>query len=203
MRTMFVTLIVLAISLPAGPLYAQQSSDLVLRSGDQVEIQIWERPELSGQFDVTPTGHLAHPLYSDVRVAGLPFAEVQESLARFLERYMATPRFLALPRVQVAVFGEVRNPNLYRLSPEMTVVEVVAQAGGFTREARTNRIHLIRDGAESTIDFTDPTSRHLQMQIRSGDQIQVDRDVSLFRDYIVPAGSIGGAIIGLVGILIR
>ena len=186
-----------------APIGAQSTENIVLRSGDRVLVEVWNRPEMSGQFEVTPAGGLAHPLLSDVRVAGRPFSDAQADLRRFLERFDDDPRFVALPLVQVSVFGEVRSANLYRFSPELTIPEAIAQAGGFTPNARTDRIRVIRDGQEMMVDLTQAQLDGEHLRVRSGDQIQVDRDRSIFRDYIAPAGSITGALVGLVSLLLR
>ena len=42
-----------------------------------------------------------------------------------------------------------------------------------------------------------------QLPVRSGDQIFVQRRVSVFREYIAPAGSITAALVAIVGLIIR
>lgn len=174
-----------------------------LRPGDKVTLTVWGREEMSGTFEVTDEGGLAHPLMDDVRVTGRSFSEVREDFGRLLSEFDETPRYVATPRVQVAVFGEVQQASLYHLSPEMTVGEAVAHAGGFTRDASTEDIRVIRDGQEITVDMADARRGEDYIKVRSGDQIQVDRDRNVFREYIAPAGSITSALVGLVSLLTR
>ncbi|UCG34887.1 MAG: polysaccharide biosynthesis/export family protein [Candidatus Omnitrophota bacterium] len=44
----------------------------------------------------------------------------------------------------ISVFGEVRSPGRYHLKEELTVVELIALAGGFTEDAAQNAVKVIR-----------------------------------------------------------
>lgn len=179
------------------PLFAQQNSVAlqsmearVLRPGDAVRITVWRNSELSGEFAVAADSTLRHPLYQDVQVAGLPLPLVRERLRGFLTRYEAKPEFVIEPLYRVAVGGEVRQPNLYALPPETTVVQAVAMAGGATREGSLKRVLLMRQGEEQLLDLTDPGAAFTQTFIRSGDQILVLRRRNFFRDYLVPGSTV-------------
>jgi polysaccharide export outer membrane protein len=57
----------------------------------------------------------------------------------------------------VYVLGEVHRPGAYRLTPSMSFLDALSQAGGPTRDAKTGKIQLVRsDGRLSrTVDFSD------------------------------------------------
>ena len=48
------------------------------------------------------------------------------------------------PAEQFYVYGEVQQPNMYRLEPEMTVLQAISRSGGFTRAANRNRVEIKR-----------------------------------------------------------
>jgi len=48
---------------------------------------------------------------------------------------------------QFYIYGEVREPNEYRLEPGMTVVQAIARAGGLTTRGSDRRIDIIRRSA--------------------------------------------------------
>jgi protein involved in polysaccharide export with SLBB domain len=85
----------------------------------------------------------------------------------------------------MAVLGEVRNPGLYTVDQTLSVLDVVAMAGGASSSGNMNKIRLLRAGAETQLSFGQ--GRSLQdMGVRSGDQIIVGRkrfareDIALF-----------------------
>src|SRR5512142_2074122 len=121
------------------------AGDSGLRPGDAVRIVVWRKPEMSGDFQVAADGSVKHPLYRDLKVAGLSMEKVQANLRNLLASYEADPQFLVEPLFRVAVAGEVRKPDLYTLPLETTIGQAVALAGGATERGRLDRVKLIRD----------------------------------------------------------
>jgi protein involved in polysaccharide export with SLBB domain len=182
---------------------ADSAPPRVLQAGDAVQITVWQNAELSGEFAIAEDGSIAHPLLREVRVAGLPLSGVEARVRERLQRFDTDPQFVIQPLLRVAVGGEVRQPSLYRLPPTTTIAEAVALAGGGSDRARLDRVRLFRGGEEIMVDLTNPEAGLAQTPISSGDQIFVDRRVSIFRDYIAPAGSITAALVSLVNVLTR
>ena len=176
-------------------------SETVLRSGDVIRLEIWRQPELSGDFDVASDGTIRHPLYQQVQVAGVPLSQVHVRLRRFLSDFIEDPQFVVTPLVRVAIGGEVREPNLYNLRPEISIAEALAGAGGPTEEGRLDRVRLLRDDTELELDLTRSDYRH--ELVRSGDQILVERRRNVWREYIAPAASITGATAAIISAIVR
>lgn len=175
-----------------------------LRPGDVLRVKVWRNPELSGEFAVLEDGGLAHPLYREVHVVGLSTAALDSTLQVFLARYDANPVFLAEPLYRVVVGGEVRNPSIYPLPPTTTLGEAIALAGGITERGKSESVRLLRGGEPLTFDLNEPASGALaNSPIRSGDQLFIERRVSIFREYIVPAGSITAALAAIASLIIR
>jgi protein involved in polysaccharide export with SLBB domain len=192
------------------PVAAQEAAgakaQAVLTPGDSVRIEVWRKPEFSGDFVVAPDGTITHPLFRSVRVAGLPFATAEANLRTFLGQYEENPQFVMEPLIRVAVSGEVPRPIVFAARPETSIGEAVARAGGTTQFGARNRVRVIRldpNGAQSqlVINLADPNSKEGTLPVRSGDQIVVDRRKSFFRDILVPALGIIGSIAS-VGLLI-
>jgi polysaccharide export outer membrane protein len=55
------------------------------------------------------------------------------------------------PAEQFYIYGEVQTPNMYRLEPEMTVLQAIARSGGLTALATTRRIEVKRRAADGTV----------------------------------------------------
>lgn len=175
----------------------------MLNPGDKILIAVWRMPELSGEFPIAADGSIMHPLYHAVKVTGVPLAVVEDRVRGLLVRLETNPQFVVQPLFRVAVGGEVNQPNLYNLAPETTVAQAVAQAGGVTVQGQLDRVRLLRGGSVLSIDLTRPGTGVSQMSIRSGDQIVVERKRSVFREIIVPLGSVVAGVAGVASLIIR
>ena len=185
---------------------AERSEQAVLTPGDSVRIQVWRRPEFSGDFVIAPDGSITHPLYRTVRVGGIPFATAEANIRRFLSGFEENPQFVLEPLIRVAVSGEVTRPSVFATRPETTVGEVLARAGGANQNAARNRVRVIRftqSGVQQVfrLDLENSSSTDFSIPVRSGDQIVVDRKKSFTKDILLPTLGVIGSIAS-VGLLI-
>jgi len=178
------------------------TTGIALNPGDVVRITVWRKPELSGEFIVAGDGTVAHPLYRDVHVTGIPIDAVEGRLREFLGKLEANPQFVVEPLFRVAVSGEVRNPNLYNLRPETSLSQAVAIAGGPTERGRRDRLLLLRQNQQMVIDLRRADSSGAGMPVRSGDQILVEQQRAVFRDVIGPVVNILGATAAVVSVIL-
>ena len=178
-------------------------SGVVLSPGDIVRISVWRNVELSGEFIVAPDGSITHPLYREVKVAGVPLAEVEHRIGAFLSRYgEANAAFAVTTLIRVFVGGEVRTPNVYAVPPGATVAQALAAAGGPSERARLNKVQILRNTNRFALDLTSADPRSMQTPVRSGDQIFVPRTHSVFAEYIAPASSLLAAAAAIVSIFV-
>ena len=178
------------------------SPAVTLAPGDILHIEVWRQPMFSGDFTIAPDSTISHPLYRELRVAGLPLTEVEARLKAFLSRYEVEPAFVVLPRIRVVVAGEVRNPSVLIVPAGTTLLEALAGAGGPTDRAKLENVQLLRDTGTQEFDIADPTVTRTRVPLRSGDQIVVPRYVSFFRDYLSPVSSVVGALAAIVSIAV-
>ena len=177
---------------------------VMLRPGDAVQITVFRKPELSGEFTISAAGAVDHPLYQTVPVAGVPLAVVRQRLNDFLKGWEAEPYFLVKPLYKVAVGGQVTRPDLYTFPPETTIAQAVAVAGGVSERGRLDRVRVLRQDAEIYVDLTQANTEGVRMTVRSGDQIVVEPTrTQAFRDYVAPAGTLVMAAVSLLSILLR
>lgn len=196
--------LLLALALPAPAAAQSPAAQTVLSPGDAVRVTVWRQPELSGEFAIAADGSIQHPLYHEVRVAGVPLPEVETRLRAFLGRLESNPQFVVEPLLRISVAGEVGSPDLYTLRPEVTVAQAVVAAGGVRERGRWDRVRLLRDGREHLVDLTDTSAGSLaQSPVRSGDQIIVERREDFFRDVLVPSASVTAAVVGILNLLVR
>jgi protein involved in polysaccharide export with SLBB domain len=176
---------------------------LQLRPGDAVRITVWRQPEFSGEFRIAGDGTIRHPLYRDVVVVGVPMAEVESRVRTYLLRWETDPQFVLEPLLQVVVSGEVRQPRLYALEPEVTVGQAVAAAGGPTDRGLASRVMLMRNGQVISLDLSRPLNGSTEISVQSGDQIIVPRRRSVLRETIAPIASIAAATASIVNVILR
>ena len=201
----------LTLARASNPLLAQaqrEAKDLsvgdvtALSPGDALRITVWRKPELSGEFLIAADGSISHPLYREVRVTGLSMAAVESRLRDFLATLEAKPQFVVEPLLRVAVSGEVRQPNMYSLRPEMSLAQAVAIAGGATERGRRDRLILVRQNRERLVDLRRTDASGAGMIVRSGDLIVVEQRSTFFRDVVAPVVSILGATASIVSVIL-
>jgi polysaccharide export outer membrane protein len=107
-----------------------------LGAGDQVLVQVWEKPELSGLQVIGPDGVLTVPLVGSVSVAGMTRDEaakaVREPLSKLYTGVSVTLRVEQYQANRVTVLGRVKTPGVYRFENTPSILEVLAKAGGLT-----------------------------------------------------------------------
>lgn len=175
-----------------------------LIQGDQVKITVWQRDELSGEFDVDRDGSLIHPLYQDVIVTGIPSEGIESRVAQYLLTLVAQPQFVVQPLHRVAITGIVIKPNIYHLPTGTTVTEAVAEAGGVGMDANSEEVRLIRSGSVTKVNLMKPDSPGANMLVRSGDQISVERrGEGAFKGVILPILGAVGSVASIINLATR
>jgi protein involved in polysaccharide export with SLBB domain len=145
-----------------------------LQPGDHVRITVLgEDKDLSGEFEVASDSSLKHPLYSQVKVVGVPLSSLNDRFASFLRRFQKDPQFEIEPFFKVGVTGEVKTPNIYFLAPETTIGEALTRANGATDRGDIDRVVVVRNGRPIAVDLGPLPSSGGQITVRSGDQINV------------------------------
>ena len=129
--------------------------DYVLQPGDEIDVQIYREPGLSGTFRLTPAGEIRHSLAGTIALAGQSIAEAETMLThRLNEDYLVNPRVIiklvSTQSSQIVLLGEVKRPGVYPLAygETVTLLQAVAGAGGFTELASPDRVRIVRRGAD-------------------------------------------------------
>lgn len=126
------------------PAEVAQPMEYRLGPGDQLRITVFGEAELTGAFLVGSRGTIAYPLVGEVRASGLTLPEFTDTLQQALQTYIRQPNV----SVEVAnyrpffILGEVQRPGTYDYSANLTVLNAVATAGGFTYRANRRRVFI-------------------------------------------------------------
>lgn len=185
---------------PSGSSVAEE---VVFRPGDVVQITVWRKPELSGEFVVAADGSIGNPFYADVKIAGAGVGDARQRIRNHVARIEADPLVWVEPVFRVAVVGEVRQPGLFPVRYPTTLGQAIAQAGGTTDAARLDRIQFVRNGVTQVVNLRDPAAAAARTVLLSGDEIVVPRRSTTFRDSLVPISTLASIAALLVTITSR
>ena len=159
--TVCATLVLLTGGLASAPALAERSAPAggdgtAEREGyrigpeDVLQISVWKNEAMSLTVPVRPDGMISLPLLNDVPAAGRTPMELKDLITKRLSEYMPSPEVSVIVREvrgpKVSVVGEVAHPGRYELKSRTTVLDLLAQAGGFTAFAARSRIVILRAG---------------------------------------------------------
>ena len=146
--------------------------EIGLMPGDAVRVEIWQEPDLEGEFMVSPKGIAVFPLLGERKVTGVPADLLEEQLAAEYRAYLENPSVKMTALRRIAILGEVRQPGLYPVDATMSLTEVIALAGGVSPAGDTHAVRLFRNGVVMEQNL-DESMVGTAMSIHSGDQIVV------------------------------
>jgi polysaccharide export outer membrane protein len=138
---------------------AQVDPSYTIGSEDVINIAVWKEPDFSSTVPVRPDGKVSVALIGDVQVAGKTPTQLAEDLTVLLKKYIAEPRVTVMVTTmnsrKAFMLGEVNRPGPILMTPEMTVLQAIAAAGGPTVYANSKKIYVLRteNGKQSKLPF--------------------------------------------------
>ena len=115
---------------------------------DVLRIDVWKENEISRSVPVRPDGKISLPLLNDVQAAGRTSMELANTITEGLKKFINSPQVTVtvteINSRRVYVTGEVTRPGAFPLLPNMTVLQALTSAGGFTQFARLKKIYVLR-----------------------------------------------------------
>ena len=129
----------------ASPSSDPSSGNYLLGVADKVRIIVYNEPSLSGEFIVGDNGSLSLPLIGEVVAKGRSQKVVTEDIqARLADGYLKEPRVSldVLTYRPFYILGEVAKPGEYPYSSNLTVMNAIARAEGFTYRANKGKVFL-------------------------------------------------------------
>jgi polysaccharide biosynthesis/export protein len=133
-------------SKPATP--PTVDADYKIGPQDLIRIDVWKEPDISRTIPVRPDGKISLPLLNDVQASGLTAMQLASSLHESLSKYLNNPQVTVtvteINSRRVYITGEVNRAGAIPLLPNMTVLQALASAGGFTQFAKLKNIYVLR-----------------------------------------------------------
>lgn len=165
-----------------------EASDHQYRIGslDNLSVFVWRHPELSTSVSVRPDGRISTPLAEDLQAAGRSPAELAREIEKRLGKVVRDPvvtvvvtGFQGALSEQIRIIGEAARPQAVPFRQDMTILDVMIQAGGLTDFANGNGAVLVRNaegGKQYRVRLADLLKRgdvSANVMVRPGDVIIV------------------------------
>jgi len=125
------------------------ASDTTLGPGDVFTVQVFGEKDLTGKYRVSAQGTIDYPLIGSILVGGLTPPRISELIKKKLAAgYLKEPSVSVFVEVynskKISVFGQVIKPGTFNYVDNMSIVEAITLAGGFTPLAAKNKITVTR-----------------------------------------------------------
>lgn len=179
------------LSIPENPTVTEPPGSqgvYTLGGGDNIRIDIFDVPQLSGQYQIPAGGTIQMPLIGAISVQGLTLQEAANTISaaysRILKRPIITVSLSAARPLNIWISGEVNRPGSYSIPltsgsgsvPSVqfpTLVQALERAQGVTLTSDIRRIQVRRrpgNAPEQLLTF------NLWEYLQTG---QVSRDITL------------------------
>ena len=134
-------------------------SDYVIGVEDVLGVVFWREQDKSLSTDVVvrPDGKISVPMLNDIVAAGMTpeqlAAAVQQAASKYIRDAAATVIVREIRSRKVFVIGEVNRPGTVQIGNQMTVLQVIAEAGGFLETAKKGDVVIVRKEASGERRF--------------------------------------------------
>lgn len=118
---------------------ADPNADYAIGPEDLLEIDVFQVEELKRKVRVSSRGYIGLPLIGQIQTKSLTTSQLEQAITKRLEKYIEDPIvsvYVAEFRSQkVAVIGAVKSPQVYSVSGQRYLLNMLSMAGGLTNEA--------------------------------------------------------------------
>lgn len=140
---------------PVPPRPADTPADYVIGPDDVLVVLFWREKDLSAEVVVRPDGRITLPLLNDVHAAGLTPDQLRDKVNDLAKRFYEDPNATIVVKQinsrKVFITGQVNKPGAYALNDRMTVLQLIAMAGGLTEFAKSKDIVVMRNDSGGSI----------------------------------------------------
>jgi polysaccharide biosynthesis/export protein len=170
------------VALPAG---TAVPPDYVIGADDILTIVFWREKDLSSDVVVRPDGRISIPVLQDIHAAGLTPEQLRDSLTKTAERFVEDPNVTVIVKEinsrRVFITGQVAKPGPYNVTSPMTVVQLIAFAGGLLEYADGKNVRVMRTENGSPMSY-----RFNYKEVREGKNLKQNIQLQPGDTVIVP-----------------
>ena len=137
-----------------GAAAVAQSDTSIIAVGDSVIVSVWGYPEFSTRAIVASAGTITIPMIGEQLAMGMKKDELSRQILRKLAEYIKGDIKLSVetqkPSPRITILGSVNRSGSYPSIAEVPLLEVLANAGGWTDEADLRYIKINRAGTSAS-----------------------------------------------------
>jgi polysaccharide biosynthesis/export protein len=139
---------------------AVENDKFIIGPNDVLMVNVWKEPDITRSLPVRPDGKISLPLAGDIEAAGRTPKQVQDEITQKLQAFISNPVVTVIVQEIKSqtynVLGEVARPGSFVLAKPVTVLDALAQAGGFKDFAKRKSVYVLRktaDGKQEKLPF--------------------------------------------------
>ncbi len=163
--------------------------DPLLMAGDLLQITVFRQPDLALEVRIPQDGRISFPLVGAVGAAASTPSALETVIRTRLEKdYLheasVTVTVKEYAKRRVYIVGGVTKPDGYEILPDgrLTVLQVIAMAGGFTDRAYKEFVQIVRRRGPAEREVIRLSLRDVERLVARGN---ADADVELWPDDLV------------------
>ena len=126
-------------------------ADYVIGTDDVLVVVFRREKDMSAEVTVRPDGKITLPLLNDIQATGLTPDQLREKVTEEAKRLVEDPNVTIMVKQinsrKVFITGQVARPGAYPFGTRMTVLQLIAMAGGLGEFAKGKDILIIRETA--------------------------------------------------------
>lgn len=123
----------------------------VIGSDDVLGVNVWGEKDLTTEVPVRTDGKISLPLIGELQASGETPLQLEQDITSKLRAFITQPdvtvMVLKINSVKYNILGRVARPGSYSLSSPTTILDAIAQAGGFQDFAKQKDIYILRQNA--------------------------------------------------------
>jgi protein involved in polysaccharide export with SLBB domain len=192
-----------------------------VQPGDHVTLTLYNQngdklTDIGGQRTVDGRGLLYLPFLEEVQVRGMTQDALRDHLDAAYEEFLSNSVVEVVVEYRVNITGTVRQPGTVFLTPDATLTDALASAGGPSSETDTglqggaadaSRVSLTRVGYQHPIIINfrpiEANPDVINAPVQSGDWIHVPvANRSKLRDQFIFAGNLLSVLLGTVSLIL-
>lgn len=132
--------------------------EYVLQAGDELELKVYDLPELAQKLKVRPDGRISLLLLDELMAAGSTPANLTEAIRKGYSQHFRNPRVTivvtSFMNQNVYIGGEVNQPRLIALNGRLSAAAAVFYAGGLKNTAKTKEIIILSNTGKNAARVT-------------------------------------------------
>jgi polysaccharide export outer membrane protein len=181
----------------AASMRVDRDADYVIGADDVLDIDVFQADELKTTAKVSNQGFISMPLVGEIKAKGLTPRQLEKAISAKLEKYLQEPRVSVTVKEykaqRIAVIGAVGKPNMYVVTGQRYLLDMLIMAGGLSNSAEV--CYILRPSVDKktgevktetlAINLTELIEKgdfSLNVPVFSGDVINVPKSGLVFVD---------------------